>query len=99
MAITCRRYTHAYTLQLSFCKVGYRPVSVQCLNSTQDNTKLMMVLEAVMMDVTSGIDGILTEQKCISVLFREVFSQSYISFFHLLVNGFVLSESVVALSM
>ena len=46
--------------------------------------------------------GILTEQKLISycrcmviessslvpVLFREVFSQPYISFFHLLVNGF-----------
>ena len=28
----------AYTLQPRFCKVGYRPVSVQCPNSTQDNT-------------------------------------------------------------
>ena len=27
---------------------GYRPVSVQCLNSTQDITILMMVLEAVL---------------------------------------------------
>ena len=49
-----------------------------------------------------GIAGILTEQKLISdcryrviessslvpVLFREVFSHPYISFFHLLVNGF-----------
>ena len=38
----------AYTLQLPFCKAGYRPVSVQCLNSTQDSTICMMVLEAVM---------------------------------------------------
>ena len=38
----------AYTLQPPFCKDGYRPVSVQCLNSTQDSTILMMVLEAVM---------------------------------------------------
>ena len=38
----------AYTLQNPFCKAGYRPVSVQCLNSTQ------MVLEAV--NVASGID-------------------------------------------
>ena len=31
----------AYTLQPSFCKVGYMPVSVQFLNSIQDNTILM----------------------------------------------------------
>ena len=37
-----------YTLQSSFCKAGYRPVSVQCLKSTQYSTILMMVLEAVM---------------------------------------------------
>ena len=49
-----------------------------------------------------ALTGILTEQKFISdcrysviessslvpVLFREVFSHPYISFFHLLVNGF-----------
>ena len=29
-------------------KVDYRPVNVQCPNSTQDNAILMMVLEAVM---------------------------------------------------
>ena len=54
------------------------------------------------MDVASAIDRHLTEQKFISdcryrviessslvpVLFREVFSHPYISFFHLLVNGF-----------
>ena len=33
----------AYTLQLRFCKVGYRPVSAQCLNSTQDNTIVMII--------------------------------------------------------
>ena len=37
-----------YTLQPRFCKVDYRSVNVQCPNSTQDNTILMMVLEAVM---------------------------------------------------
>ena len=31
-----------------FCKAGYRPVSVQCLNSIQDSKILTMVLEAVM---------------------------------------------------
>ena len=52
--------------------------------------------------LTGILTGILTEQKFISdcryrviessslvpVLFREVFSHPYISFFHLLVNGF-----------
>ena len=38
----------AYTLQPRFCKVDYRSVNVQCPNSTQDNTILMVVLEAVM---------------------------------------------------
>ena len=33
---------------IRFCKVDYRSVNVQCPNSTQDNTILMMVLEAVM---------------------------------------------------
>ena len=37
-----------YTLQPRFCKVDYRSVNVQCPNSAQDNTILMMVLEAVM---------------------------------------------------
>ena len=37
-----------YTLQPCFCKVDYRSVNVQCPNSNQDNTILMMVLEAVM---------------------------------------------------
>ena len=51
-----------------------------------------------------ALTGILTEQKLISdcryrviessslvsVLFREMFSHPYISFFHLLVNGFLL---------
>ena len=37
-----------YTLQPHFCMVDYRPVNVQCPNLTQDNTILMMVLEAVM---------------------------------------------------
>ena len=54
------------------------------------------------MDVHQALTGILTEQKLISdcryrviessslvpVPFREVFSHPYISFFHLLVNGF-----------
>ena len=35
------------TLQPHFCKAGYRPVSVQYLNSTQDSIILTMVLEAV----------------------------------------------------
>ena len=53
-------------------------------------------------DLHQALTGILTEQKLISdcryrvikstslvpVLFREVFSHPYISFFHLLVNGF-----------
>ena len=37
-----------YTIQPSFCKVDYRPVNVQFSDSTQDNTILMMILEAVM---------------------------------------------------
>ena len=37
-----------YKLQPLFCKVDYMSVNVQCPNSTQDNTILMMVLEAVM---------------------------------------------------
>ena len=59
VAITCRPHTHAackvlhllyrkdmaHTLQPRFCKLDYIPVSVQCLNSTQDNTILMMVFE------------------------------------------------------
>ena len=54
-----------------------------------------------------ALTGILTEQKLISdcryrvmessslvpVLFREVFSHPYISFFHLLVNGFFVINS------
>ena len=54
------------------------------------------------LDIKKPLTGILTEQKFISdcryrviessslvpVLFREVFSHSYISLFHLLVNGF-----------
>ena len=31
----------AYTLRPRFCKVGYRPA--QCLNSTQDNTMVMII--------------------------------------------------------
>ena len=42
-----------YTLQPRFCKVDYRLVNVECPNSTQDNTILMMILEAV---ISSGID-------------------------------------------
>ena len=86
--------------------IPYNPASarlttgllIECPNSTQDNTILMMVLEA------KALTSILTEQKFISdcryrviessslvpVLFREVFSHPYISFFHLLVNGFLL---------
>ena len=37
-----------YILQPRFCKVDYRSVNVQCSNLTQDNTIMMMVLEAVM---------------------------------------------------
>ena len=37
-----------YTLQPHSCKVDYMLVNVECPNSTQDNTILMMVLEAVM---------------------------------------------------
>ena len=46
---TCyiERRLHISTLQPRFCKVDYRSVNVQCPNSTQDNT-MMMVLEAVM---------------------------------------------------
>ena len=44
---TCTHRRGAHTLQPSFCKAGYGPVSVQCLNSTQVSTILMMVLEAV----------------------------------------------------
>ena len=44
----------AYTLQPLFCKAGHKPVSVQCLNSTQKSTILMMVSGG--RDVASGID-------------------------------------------
>ena len=37
-----------HTLQPRFSKIDYRSVNVQCLNSTQDNTILMIVMEAVM---------------------------------------------------
>ena len=37
-----------YTLQTRFSKVVYRSVNVECPNSSQDNTILMMVQEAVM---------------------------------------------------
>ena len=37
----------AYTIQSLFCKADYRHVSVQRLNSSQDSSILMMVLEAV----------------------------------------------------
>ena len=90
----------AYTSQPLFCKAGYRPVRVQCMNSIQNS---MYNID----DGSGGSDvgmlhqaltGILTEQKFISdciyrvikssfhisVLFREVFSNPYISFFHLL---------------
>ena len=34
-------------LQPRFCKVDYRSVNVQCPNSTQDNTVLMMVIHTM----------------------------------------------------
>ena len=37
-----------YTLQPRFCKIDYRLVNIEFPNSTQDNTILMMVLEAMM---------------------------------------------------
>ena len=46
----------AYTLQPLFCKAGYRPVSVQCLNSAQNSAIMMMIREAVMSGVVSVID-------------------------------------------
>ena len=63
-------------------------------------------------DEHQALTGILTEQKFISdcryrviessslvpVLFREVFSHTYIYFFHLLVNGFLLHVSVLFFS-
>ena len=49
LALANIRYpTARLILQPRFCKVDYRSVNVQCPNSTQDNTVLMMVLEAVM---------------------------------------------------
>ena len=43
-----QKYYTLAILQPRFCKVDYRSVGVQCPNSTQDNTILMMFLEAVM---------------------------------------------------
>ena len=65
-----------------------------------------------MLGCNQALTGILTEQKLISdcryrviessslvpVLFREVFSHPYISFFHLLVNVFLLLVSVLFLA-
>ena len=54
----------------------------------------LLVLEAVRCrDVASGVIGIFYSQivessSLVSVLFREAISHPYISFFHLLVNGF-----------
>ena len=47
---TCYSYIKeiTYTLQPRFCKVDYRLVNVECPDSPQDNTILMMVLEDVM---------------------------------------------------
>ena len=42
-------YFFAFICVIVYCQwVDYRSVNVQCPNSTQDNTILMMVLEAVM---------------------------------------------------
>ena len=69
---------------------------------------LMMVLEAVIRDIASDADRhlditfglqLVESSSIVSVLFREAFNHPYISFLHCLVNGFLLSESAVALSM
>ena len=79
---------YIYTLQPPpppFCKACYRQVSVQCLNSTQNR------------DVASGIgreQKLISNSRCrviessslVSILFREVFRNPYISIFHLLIN-------------
>ena len=44
----CNFFLEIHYYVFLFCKVDYRFVNVQCPNSTQDNTILMMVLEAVM---------------------------------------------------
>ena len=64
----------------------------------KDSTIVTMALEAVIYrDVASGVDRhldmpfglqVVEGSSLVSVLFREAFSHPYISFFHLLVNGF-----------
>ena len=86
-----------YTCWIERRWADYRPLSVQCLNSTKI---LMKVLEAG--DVASGADRylditfgleVVESSSLVSVLFREAFSHPYISFFHLLVNGFCVTSN------
>ena len=59
-------------MQPRFCKVGYRPVSVQFLNSTQDNTILMMVLYSKLNFFCGSIFTNNEEQKvCTMLLFTK----------------------------
>ena len=48
LAYLLYRKEMSYTLQPPFSKAGLQPVCVQCLNSSQDSSILMMVPEAVM---------------------------------------------------
>ena len=49
---------------------------------------------AKFLDITFGLH-VVDSSLLVSILFREAFSHSYISFFHLLVNGFLLLVSVL----
>ena len=91
-----------YTVQPRFCKVDYRSVNVQCPNIIQ---YWWWFWRQWCRDVASSIDRhpdrtdcryrVIESSSLVPVLFREVFSHPYISFFHLLVNGFsVISYSV-----
>ena len=79
------------------------------LNTRILTTEAILVLAACFLrqrcrDVTSGADRhldiifglqVVESSSLVSVLFREAFSHSYISFFHLLVNGFLLLVSIL----
>ena len=51
----------AYTLQTRFCKVDCMPVNVQCLNSTQDSTILMVVLVLIIRIVYFALKFFISE--------------------------------------
>ena len=50
------------------------------------------------LDITFGLQ-VVDSSSLVSILFREAFSHPYISFFHLLVNGFLLCNIGLALKL